>query len=130
MPLQELVNLVPSKENATMRAQIRRLILDGADPNADFRSSSVLHLAAQRGYMEVAVLLIEAGADIHAEDQFGATPLEEAAAFGYPDVAGLLISLGADINHRNNEGRRPLDNVCFFVTCDMEQEAELRALLA
>lgn len=54
-----------------------------------------LHWAAERDQVEVARLLLEAGADIEAKTSWGATPLDWAAVLGSVRVADLLLSRGA-----------------------------------
>lgn len=127
--LQELASIVPLSQNDTTMNRLTELIMLGADPNARAASSTVLHMAAQRGDIFVVTLLIEAGADIHAEDDYGSTPLQDAAAFARPDVARLLVALGADAEHKSDDGRRPVDDICLFVACDAAQVVQMRSIL-
>ena len=76
-----------------------------------------LHEAAMENSLDVARLLIEKGADIDAEDDYGQTPLHLAAGWNtengetplHLDVASLLIDLGADIDAEASNGQTPLD---------------------
>ena len=70
--------------------------------------STPLHLALQRGHMEVARLLVELGADATAQDNQGWTPLHWAAKEGSMDLAYLLIVQGADVTAQDNDGWTPL----------------------
>jgi ankyrin repeat protein len=54
-----------------------------------------LHLAAEKNHVEIAKLLIEAGADINAEVSWGMTPLAWAANMGNRAVAEVLLASGA-----------------------------------
>ncbi len=54
--------------------------------------STPLHLASQRGHVEVASLLVKHGADVIARDKSGSTPLHEALGSGSMEVARLLSS--------------------------------------
>jgi uncharacterized protein len=54
-----------------------------------------LHWAAELDHIEVARLLVDAGADIEARTSWGASPLDWAAAMGSARVAELLLSRGA-----------------------------------
>jgi ankyrin repeat protein len=54
-----------------------------------------LHWAAEKNHVEIARLLIDAGADLEAQTSWGATPLEWAATMGCTGVADLLLSRGA-----------------------------------
>lgn len=54
-----------------------------------------LHWAAETDQVEVAEILLDAGADIEAKTSWGATPLDWSATMGSLRVADLLISRGA-----------------------------------
>jgi ankyrin repeat protein len=58
--------------------------------------------------MEVAKVLLEAGADVNARDASQNTPLHYAALHGHTTVAKLLLEAGGDINARNRKGKTPL----------------------
>ena len=70
--------------------------------------STPLHLALQRGHMEVARLLVEHGADATAQDDQGWTPLHWAVKEGNMDLACLLIENGAKATAQDNDGWTPL----------------------
>ena len=53
-------------------------------------------------------LLLEHGADIHARDQHGWTPLHSASSSGALEVVRLLIERGADVEAKDNVGRTVL----------------------
>jgi ankyrin repeat protein len=59
--------------------------------------STALHQAAERGHAGVAALLIERGANVNAQSDFGRTPLHEAAQNDQVAVARLLLDRGADV---------------------------------
>jgi len=67
-----------------------------------------LYYAVSKGRKAVVEQLIAKGADIHANDSQGRTPLHSAAEGGYVDVAKMLITNGADINVTDNYGVGPL----------------------
>ena len=68
-----------------------------------------LHFAAQKGYTQVAKLLLAEGAEVvDASNQFGWTPLYTAAREGQNEVAALLLANGARVNARNNVRWTPL----------------------
>jgi uncharacterized protein len=105
----------------------KSLLRAGADPNlADdelrtpllsaatmgYRSVAVelftprAHIATEEpestdGYIEIAALLIEHGANVNARNEDGATPLHQATRWGtvaHQEMCDLLLSRGADIN--------------------------------
>jgi ankyrin repeat protein len=73
---------------------------------------TALHLAAFFGHPDVAALLLERGADIHARSRNRhiptVTPLHSAAAGRRTDVALLLLERGADPNLTQSGGWTPL----------------------
>ncbi|KAI1174743.1 heterokaryon incompatibility protein-domain-containing protein [Nemania sp. FL0916] len=69
------------------------------DPNPKSKPPDVLsplHHAAQRGYLTIVELLLEAGADVNSRDYQGKTPIALARKNGHVDVVRFLISAGAD----------------------------------
>jgi len=71
---------------------------------------------------EVTQLLLEHGADVHAKDKDGRTPLHRAAVAGRAPVARLLVEKGSDVNAKDNEGLTPLALAARF---NSKQVAEL-----
>ena len=66
-----------------------------------------LILAAQRGYVEAARALIDAGARVDDSCGFGYSPLMYASGQGpgdNEDMIRLLLDSGANINHHSNDG--------------------------
>jgi hypothetical protein len=105
---------------AGYRTELVRLLLDaGADPNAaeNHRRSSPLHYAAD-GFItgpawdpkrQVRTLrtLLDAAADIGAQDKNGATALHRAARTRCAAAVKCLLSAGADARRRNKSGSTP-----------------------
>jgi ankyrin repeat protein len=61
--------------------------------------STPLHFAAHRGLAEIALALLDAGADVNAREGVSdATPLHWAAEAGHPALARLLVERGASID--------------------------------
>jgi ankyrin repeat protein len=67
-----------------------------------------LHMAARRGNIAIARVLLDAGAVLEARDKKGETPLRRAVNCGHPDFVALLLARGADVNARDRQGRTPL----------------------
>ena len=59
---------------------------------------------AFKGYLEVATLLLDAGADLNADQGGGTTPLMLASLFGRTEMVRLLKQRGADAKTRNRWG--------------------------
>ena len=71
---------------------VRALVRAGADVNAcgGVTRATALHMAARRGYVEIARALLDCGAAIDARDRKGDTPLQRALNCRRPAVAELL----------------------------------------
>lgn len=77
----------------------------GVDPDAlDKRSWTPLIHAAMGNQIEIAKLLIEAGANVNARTQDGSTPLMAAAVMGHASMTRILLDEGADPTLRNQNG--------------------------
>jgi len=63
---------------------------------------------AFHGHIEVAQVLLAAGADLNTTNRDG-TPLHFAAYKGRAEVAQILLAAGADVNVRDKFGCTPLD---------------------
>jgi hypothetical protein len=98
---------------------IRLLLVAGADPNAtaNHRRSGPLHYAAD-GYItgpawdaerqvKTIQLLLDAGADINAQDQNGATPLHRAVRTRCAAAVRFLLQAGGDPTLKNKPGSTP-----------------------
>ncbi|MBL7105838.1 MAG: acyltransferase family protein [Bacteroidales bacterium] len=82
--------------------------LDEKDPSG---GSSPLITATVFGKSEVALALIEAGADVNYKNNEGSTPLHTAAFFCRKEIVEALLTNGADKNIKNNAGSTALESV-------------------
>jgi len=69
---------------------------------------SPLHLTAYWGLSHITNVLVDQGADVHAEDAQKRTPLICAALNGQNDVACNLLRHGADVDARDSSSATPL----------------------
>ena len=82
------------------------LLAAGAEVNPP-SGTTPLHQAALVANLETVAMLIEAGADIHARDGNGETPLLRAGYYGgfrNLEIVEILVEAGADVNDRNEYG--------------------------
>jgi len=88
---------------------VRALVQAGARVNArdGVKHCTALHMAARRGNVEVAEMLLDSGADIEAPDSVGDTPLRRAVNCDKTDVATLLLARGADMHSKGSKGLTP-----------------------
>ena len=75
------------------------------------RGSTPLHLAAySNGNRAILVVLLDAGADVNARDEFDPTPLHDAARNGNRPAIIALLEADADPNARDKLGMTPWDH--------------------
>ena len=70
--------------------------------------ASVLECAIVYDELEIALDLIENGADVNAIDESGHTPLMYAVVCDYPVIVAALIYAGADVNAKDEDGSTAL----------------------
>ena len=92
---------------------VKEYIANDADLNLKDASggSSPLITACVFGKTEIAILLIEAGADLNCQNNEGSTALHSAAFFCHPEIVESLLANGANKNLKNNSGSLPIDAV-------------------
>ena len=66
---------------------------------------TALHSAVHMNHADVAQVLIDAGADIYAEDNEGYSPLHYACIDGLIDIVKMLVEAGAGVRATDNEGQ-------------------------
>ena len=93
-------------------AVARVLLRHGAPVDARTDVGSTPLLWANR--VECCRLLLLAGADVHAVNSYGESPLHYAVWRNYQKVVALLLAAGADPRVRNGDGQTPADNARSF----------------
>ncbi len=109
-PEHEIVSAV-QQNNADFVAEY---LSEGGDPNMLSRfKDPLLYLAVGRqGGVEVARLLVEAGADVNSQGKNGITALTGAASWCNVDEIKLLLNAGADVNLAGKNKKTPIESVC------------------
>lgn len=89
---------------------VHALVRAGADVNANdgVKHCTPLHMAARRGNLEIAEVLLGCDGDIEARDSLGDTPLRRAVNCDKVCVASLLLARGADVRSRGSKGATPI----------------------
>jgi ankyrin repeat protein len=88
-------------------ATITSLVNPG-NVNGKINGNCLLHIAATKGYIEIAELLIARGADVNARTNTNKTPLFFASREGHSRMVSLLLSRGADPLITTAEGFTPI----------------------
>ncbi|KAG8430819.1 hypothetical protein GDO86_019964, partial [Hymenochirus boettgeri] len=118
---QEMINEARQAPECHMLNDIRALVVAGQDLNRkDSQGAMLLHIAASRGYAEVAEMLLENGALVDGTDSDNWEPLHAAAFWGQIYVAEILVSHGASLSSKTYLDETPLD-LC--------EDEEIRSLL-
>jgi len=94
-------------------AKLKQLIQEGKDVNYQYNGRAALHTACDKGYTEMAAIVIEAGADLNAysEEGIGRTPLQFVTGDpmeDYYELTALLLKSGADPDRTLNPDQAPL----------------------
>jgi ankyrin repeat protein len=99
----ELIQLIRNNDLTTLKARLAA----GVDVNAhDSRDTTLLMYAAGFGSTDAVKLLLSAGANVNARNQFGSNALIYGA--NNYEKARLLVEKGADVNVKTKSGRTPL----------------------
>ncbi|GMH36964.1 hypothetical protein BSKO_04837 [Bryopsis sp. KO-2023] len=108
----DLFNAASSGQNS----KVKDLISKGADVSSTHgeADSTPLHAAVKEEHDVVVELLIEAGANVDAQDASGGTPLYYAARIGYLDAAKALVKAGANVDLEKETGTTPLMAASIF----------------
>ena len=95
--------------------KVRKFILKGIDIHLRWSSSihqTPLHVVLDGGnsygHVDVFVMLLDHGVDIHGRDDLGNTPLHIAAMKGRTDMALMLLKRGAKLDCYNNKIATPI----------------------
>jgi hypothetical protein len=69
-----------------------------------YRDEQALHQASERRHAACVRMLLQHGADVHAKDRYGKTPIIWASMSGTKECVQLLIEANADVNAASNGG--------------------------
>ena len=91
-------------------AIVKLLLERGADPNAKSSQdkASALTIAAERGFIDIAELLLQRGANVNGSNAHKSTPLMYSAEYCHVPLVTLLLKAGADVTLRDKDGETAL----------------------
>jgi ankyrin repeat protein len=93
-----------------------------ADVNAEDQEAwTPLHWAADRGFSDIAELLLAHNADVNAKGEWRFYTPTFAASLGYKEMVQLLLANAADVNARDDEGATPLKVIVVHSRKDTEE---------
>ena len=108
------------------RSKVRALLKQHVDVNTpQVDGMSALHWAAYQDDLEIAELLVRAGANVKAANRYGVTPLSLACTNGDPALIELLLTAGADPN-----AALPGGETALMTAARVGSLASVKALLA
>ncbi|GAA5947210.1 hypothetical protein JCM3765_001576 [Sporobolomyces pararoseus] len=81
----------------------------GIDVPDKYSQATPLSHAASEGHVESVRVLLKAGSDVHAQDEFRRTPIHYAAWQGHIEIVNLLLAAGATLEHQDNGKQRSVD---------------------
>ena len=113
-PGKEIIKAAKSGDAAKIKALLatNATLIDARDKDG----STPLHCATWKGHEAVVALLLQAGADVNAQNRnehWGTTPLHAAAHANQAAIASLLIEHGASLNVKDLSGQTPMHHTTF-----------------
>lgn len=81
----------------------------GIDVPDKYSQATPLSHAASEGHAASVRVLLKAGSDVHAQDEFRRTPIHYAAWQGHIEIVNLLLSAGATLEQQDNGKQRSVD---------------------
>lgn len=116
-PTSELVVAAQQGDAAKVKAllAVAGTNVNQVDPDT---GRTALHWAARENRGEIVAILIEAKADINAQDRTGKGPITLAAETGSADATRRLADAGASLTNRDSIGGTPLSWACGLGTAE------------
>lgn len=78
----------------------------GIDVADKYSQATPLSHAASEGHVDSVRVLLKAGSDVHAQDEFRRTPIHYAAWQGHIEIVNLLLAAGATLEHQDQNGKQ------------------------
>ena len=120
----ETSSLIEAAQQGNL-ARVRRLVNDAHAPDVNElgpNDRTPLIFAASFGDPAIVQELVQAGALLDFQDNFGWSPLHWAADTGHTSVVRQLVAAGANVNTRDSEGWSPLHWAAYRGHMEVVQE--------
>ena len=111
-PPGEATETMPGLIETTLAGEantVKVLLEQGVDPNLVYNTNTALTYAARDGFIDIARLLVDHGADVNWIDGERVTPLILASFKDHIEIVKLLLAHGADVTVRDQWDRTALD---------------------
>uniref|UniRef100_A0A665US37 Si:ch211-1o7.2 n=1 Tax=Echeneis naucrates TaxID=173247 RepID=A0A665US37_ECHNA len=119
--------VMSTRSSPNTSACLRYLLENGADVNVTTDSGQTpLHLAASEGLLDCSEILVQAGANVLAQDNMGLTPLDFARIWCHRKVARYLKSCMWTIEKRKEMEERKLVQALYHDLVDMAKRNNLK----
>lgn len=105
------------------------LIRQNASPNVAGMDGLPIHIAVAESQLTICEMLVQAKADVDAQDELGQTPLHIAAQCGDASTLKRLLELGGDAFYRDHSQRVPDEHPALFGVAEEEAKEVRRALV-
>ena len=102
------------------------------DAGGETESGTALMRAASHGHLDIAILLLNHGADANLTDAGGMTALMWAVSSLHPDLVRYLVEHEADLNVRTHSGKNATDlaaEAVSFFAARLERARAIQATL-
>lgn len=105
----KIFDLISDKKSTSifiLEEEVSALIVKGAnlDYKDEKKGDTSLIVSIRKGYLDIAAILIRAGASVDLANNYMTTPLMVAARHGYSEMVEALILLGANVNAQCKDG--------------------------
>lgn len=83
------------------------------------RQKKPLHAATENNNIEAVILLLQKGANVNAQDEYGNTSMHFAAENGSMNIATILLQSNAEADKKDNIGYTPMHNAALYGNTDI-----------
>ncbi|KAK9809971.1 hypothetical protein WJX72_002794 [[Myrmecia] bisecta] len=129
--LHHVINLLRTKAGLAMSETAQRVLLAAITcGRAKLNGQVPLHIAAQKGALDIVKALLEAGDDASSKNQAGDTALHLVASRGHIHVAEALLAAAIDVNCQDEDGYTALHRATHQGHVAMNKDGQMATEMA